>query len=240
MKKPNFYKKAIAWIIITLFTFLLCGGLLGPWLQSKTGMSIGLAALIGYTPLVVVGYITLNSLEKASTKSLEWVRNHGLKQADSVVLKSVDGRKPIETDFRNPDPDAKYLFEVQHGLTFLPVTFSPKDPEFQDLMRKTAGSRLARDSHILRTQIIAVNNKTFTDTRQRISITKALIGGLIAGEAGFILGGASGRSRSVTRQGENQYTFVVYYDDVPPETEKVYESSKRFKYLISKLKDDES
>ena len=33
VKKPNFYKKAIAWIIITFFTFLLCGGLLGPWQQ---------------------------------------------------------------------------------------------------------------------------------------------------------------------------------------------------------------
>jgi len=238
LKKPNYYKGAFGWLVIVFVSFL-AGPLIGQWLQNKTGVSLGFAALVGYIPLILFGCIAVCSLQNASAKSAEWVRSYGLKQANEVTLKSVDGRKPTEEDLINPDPDAKYSFMVVHGGTFLPVTYTPKDPEFNDLMAKIAGSKLARNAHIQRTQIIAVNNKTLTDTHQRISITKAIIGGLIAGEAGFILGRASGESRSITRQGENQYTFIVYYDDAPPETEKVYESNKRFKYLVSKLKDDE-
>ena len=69
--------------------------------------------------------------------------------------------------------------------------------------------------------------------------TKALIGGLLAGEAGFILGGASGGSRSVSRPGENIYTFLVFYNDGPPQTEHVQESDQRFTYFVSKLNADE-
>lgn len=237
MKKPNFY----AWLIlpaVLLLGYITALPLVTKWLTEQSNLSTAASALAFVIPIVICFLIAMIIAGRAEKKTSEWVRMYGIDEVTKVKLLTVDRHRPTGNDLTNPHGTYRFM-GFYKGSSKVTIECRPGDPEFQALIAKIAGSRAERDTHITQTQIIAVNNNTFTDTRQRISITKALIGGMLAGEAGFILGGASGGSRSVSRPGENIYTFVVFYDDAPPVTEKVKESEQRFKYLVSKLKADE-
>lgn len=132
----------------------------------------------------------------------------------------------------------KILFKVKyqgvrgkHGIAVVPGSEDSKR-----ILAHLADSKLKDDLHITETQILAVNNEQITSSEQHISISKALLGGLMAGDVGFFLGGLSGMSRGRIRNRPNDYTFLVKYDDRENRTEKVNEKNHRFQFLIQKLK----
>ena len=89
------------------------------------------------------------------------------------------------------------------------------------------------DAHITRAKIIAVNGIEKTVTKGAIS--RAIVGGMLAGEEGALLGALTAKTKTTV---QNEYTFLVYYDNkFNPETEKVKESSPRFRTLVNKLAD---
>ncbi len=90
------------------------------------------------------------------------------------------------------------------------------------------------DKHISKAKIIAVNG--IEQTVPKGAITRSIVGGMLAGPTGALVGAMSASSRTETI--ENEYTFLVTYDFGTHETEKVKESSPRFKFLLSKLEDD--
>ena len=237
MKKPNFYAGMIVMLSL-LVVILPFGSLFIKWASENTRMSTTEIFAIFMAPILIFFIAAMVFAARAESKTSEWVRRHGINEVTKVKLLTVDRHRSTGNDLTNPHGVYRFTGLYQ-GSSKVTIECKPGDPEFDVLIGKITGSKAERDTHITQTQIIAVNNDTFTDTRQRISVTKALIGGLLAGEAGFILGGASGGSRSVSRPGENTYTFVVFYDDTSPNTEKVKESDPRFKYLVSKLKADD-
>ena len=236
MKKPNFYAGVFVCLGLLMIYIPVTGLFYQPVLR-YTRFDTTKTVLLLMCPVLLLFIIAGVLGGRADKKNREWIINYGLKDVTEVKLVSVNGRKPNGDDLTHPS--GIYKFVVWHGMSNATIKCYPSDPGFHELLGKISGSKAQRDTHITKTQIIAVNNNTFTDTKQRISITKALIGGLLAGEAGFILGGASGGSRSVSRPGENIYTFLVFYNDSPPQTEHVKESDQRFTYLVSKLNADE-
>lgn len=132
----------------------------------------------------------------------------------------------------------KILFKVKyegvrgkHG-----IAVGPGSEDSKWILAHLADSKLKDDLHITETQILAVNNKQITNSEQYVSISKALLGGLVAGEVGFLLGGLSGQSRGQIRNRSNDYMFLVKYDDRENLIEKVNEKNHRFQFLIQKLK----
>ncbi len=237
MKKPNYYVGLIV-VLALVVAYIPASMPLTQWLVEKSRLNTAYATVIWIAPVLVLFLIAMIVVARAEKKTSEWVRRYGINEVTKVKLLTVNRRRPTGDDLLHPNGVYRFTGLYQ-GSSKVTIECRPGDPEFQQLIVKISGSKAERDTHITRTQIIAVNNDAFMNTRQRISITKALIGGMLAGEAGFILGGASGSSRSFSRPGENIYTFVVFYDDTSPETEKVKESDPRFKYLVSKLKADE-
>ena len=200
MKKPNFYAGMFICIGL-LMIYLPASALLYQPVMRLMRFDTTRTVLLLMCPALLLFIMAAVLAGQADKKSREWIVKYGLKDVTQVKLVSVNGRKPNGNDLTHPV--GIYKFVVWHGISSATIKCAPGDPAFQELISKISGSKAQRDTHITKTQIIAVNNNTFTDTKQRISVTKALIGGLLAGEAGFILGGASGGSRSVSRPGEN-------------------------------------
>lgn len=87
-----------------------------------------------------------------------------------------------------------------------------------------------KDSHITKTKIIAVNG--IEETSHKGMYSRAILGGMLAGESGALLGALSATKQEHV---DNQFTFLVYYSGGEIETENVKQSSGRFKFLVSKL-----
>ena len=87
-----------------------------------------------------------------------------------------------------------------------------------------------QDQKITKAKIIAVNG--ITETSHKGLYTRAILGGLVAGERGAFLGALSARREVHT---DNRFTFLVYYEGGKTEIENVRQSTGRFKFLIAKL-----
>lgn len=198
------------------------------WPYAKYIMGLGL--VIGIVGLIL--FIT----GAFKGQKWEWEQYHSF--ATSAKLMSVEGRKPVVTDLC-PDisKHIPYDFSLvdcgEHGQ-MNGILYSD-DPTLPALLDVISNKDLLKDKHITKTKIMAVNNDAVTYTSGGISVGGALIGGILAGDVGALLGGLTGSKTSQTRNGENIFTFLVVYDDRPPETEKVKESSQRFKFFITKL-----
>lgn len=238
MKKPKFHKKSH---LMTFLTVLCCAVSLACFIVKKGKFS-------GWEPLVIVSLVSMGLglifmfselIVQGKEEKVEgqWYWSTYKDHVVKTKLNWVGGKKPTANDLDNPKYSTKFEFSVIYDcdVKWHEVEVDGGDPDIQLLIDKITNFKLSQDRHIRKTQILAVNNDQIVDTQQRVSIAKALIGGLIAGEAGFIIGGLSGSSTSIVRNGPNTYTFLVVYDDRPPVTETATEGSKRFQFLITKL-----
>lgn len=173
---------------------------------------------------------------------------NGLKKKDELeameqeeiqraVLLSVSGHKPTYDDMttaRAIKRPFKFHIVTVNNHEYDKMVYSD-DPALDSILEKTKNMReIMKDKHITKTRIIAVNNETVTSNSGSV-IGRAAIGMMVAGEVGAVVGAMSAGGKKTTASGENTYTFVLMFDDRPPETEKVKETDKRFQFLISKL-----
>ena len=244
MKRPSFYKG----VIISGAFFIAWMGMIIPltiyatqfppqneihrWVYFNRGSAI--AAFMAVW--VFLGFVMILCAGRAESKKSKWYWEHRKGAITEATLRKVNHRRATANDLTNPDPTALYEFRVVYsGQTSASLELRGNDPDIDKVLRKVGNKRLLRDTHITKAQIIAVNNTTVTDTKQGISIGRAILGGMVAGEVGAVLGGLSGKSHAVSSPGTNTFTFLVFYDNKAPETEKVLETSDRFKFLITKL-----
>lgn len=234
MKKPMFHVKSWIFLIITV---LISGSAMLPFFIKNNGF----IQADSPTPLVLMGLaivmfaVTVITDIRASKQESKWYWENRKEEIVKTRLNYVNGNKPTVEDVQTIKPNTKYRFNVFYKGRNCDTEVDSSDPDLHLLLDKMTNYKLNNDRHITKTQILAVNNNQIIDTQQRASIGKALLGGLIAGEAGFILGGLSGSSTSVVRNGPNRYTFLVVYDDRAPVTETETEGSKRFQFLLTKL-----
>ena len=104
-----------------------------------------------------------------------------------------------------------------------------------DKKQYNTGTR-AVDKHIKKTRLLAVNGVEYVTEKGALS--GAIVGHMLAGNIGALLGAMSARQVHT----DNEFIFLVLYDDgkkgAKKETEKVLQSSERFRFLVSKLEDD--
>lgn len=234
MKKPMFHVKS--WIL-SIIAICLWGLAILPYFIKNSNfpqLPEWLPPVFGILGLVLIGIAFASNSGELDRES-KWYWENRKDEIESTRLSSVNNKKPTVEDLQNIEPGKKYQFRVSYKDKVCDLEVDSGDPDLHLLLDKMTNYKLNNDRHITKTQILAVNNNQIIDTQQRASIGKALLGGLIAGEAGFILGGLSGSSTSVVRNGPNRYTFLVVYDDRAPVTETETEGSKRFQFLLSKL-----
>ncbi len=250
MKKPSFYKGTIisfiimlAWSAISLPITAMYASQYPPqhgenaiheWVYYNFSSAIIIVVIVVMILFVIAGTCAV----RAENKQSKWYWEHRKDAITKVKLRKVNHRKPTADDLVRPQHLDIYLYEFQvtyDGTVSTELTIRGDDPDLDMLMSKVSNTNLLRDTHIVKTQIIAVNNTTITDTKQGISIGRAILGGMVGGGVGAVIGGLSGTARSTTTPGTNTFTFLVFYDDRAPATEQVVENSERFKFLITKI-----
>lgn len=248
-KKPFFY----GWATLLLILFVVALIALGMFIaytadvrnlySAQTPLQKHIANHVrDYRGLGIVAVIVLfiwgiASTFKAQRKSERWDWDNRRDTLSYAKLVKVGDHKPTYADMTTSlEVRRDFKLKLKYGDGYEKIVRLPSDvPGMREVLHRPENEYLWIDKHITKTQIIAVNSTAITTTEQRVSIGKALIGGLLAGEAGFVLGGLSGRSYSTTNPGENAFTFLVFYDNKSPSTEKVKENTERFKFLISKM-----
>ena len=258
MKKPRFLAKPIIFLIVAyiiLFAvFLVYVSIIDQhtpfevirswpewkqqiWSYDRTHRTD--IILLWGTALLMCFMISMWWLSSAYTKENKWYWENKRDEIKAIKLKAVGlNREPQWSDLdvpRDGKTRIRFSADYQGKIGWRNHEIQSDDPGLDFLIEKIENPKLLSDRHITKTKIIAVNNSTVTYTNGGISIGGALIGGILAGDVGALLGGLTGSKTSQTKNGENFFTFLVCYDDRSPETEKVKESTPRFKFLITKL-----
>lgn len=256
MKKPKFLPKvlitglivfllaiAVMIVVVDTLTTRATSRVMANWPEWKIWIRQNIDSndfLIVWLPLMfLLLMIWIIWFGIAYKKENQWYWEHYKNRIASVKVKAIGINHKSQLNDLNFPRDGKQIIkfsaDYQGKIGWKDIELKSDDPDLDFLLDKIDNPKLVSDKHITKTKVLAVNNDTVTYTNGGISIGGAVIGGLIAGDVGAILGGLSGSKYSQTQNGENIYTFLVCYDDRPPETEKVKESDRRFKFLISKF-----
>lgn len=188
---------------------------------------MGVIVLVG-----LIGFVLVKTVGKSREQTPEDIQQNGIRRDVEYARVKLNGHSIDElTVPRDDDLTFRFIVKYKRDPREYGVEVKPGSEDAEYLVTK-----LANYKAIIETQILAVNADQIVDTSRRVSVTKALLGGLIAGEAGFILGGLAGCSRSYVRNQVNQFTFLVKYSNGTNQTETVKENDQRFQTLVKYLK----
>ena len=241
MKKPNFYARYVTFpavilcILTAAFVFVLrISAHPSPrpeWPEPVLQIWKMREALpLMYLGMLIPPDIVLLAACFAHLKESRWLWENRQDLITSIRLERMGELKQPGLEVfcfpKKKRPAATFRVTYRGFRTRRYVGISPLDPQFEAVMARVDSPAVVRDRHIVKTRIIAAGHRTRTVTQWHARAVRSSFSRTVH---------STGLARSESVPGNGLFTFLVYFDDRKPVTEKAWEGTPRCTFLLDKL-----